>query len=123
MAKKKAKKKVKAKAKPTAKKKAKKKVGKKAKTRNGPVTRTPGICDSNWPANPGDTVAWTGAPTGGTTIYQAGNNTWPFNLASPFQYPNPSQVMIRTNLPPGNYYYVVAYCTAPADATKIVNVG
>lgn len=82
---------------------------------------TPAICEDGWDAAPGDSVAWTGAPAGGTSIGQAGNNTFPFNINPPFTYPYPSTVMIKSNLSPGKYYYTVAYCTTET-ATKSVNV-
>jgi len=83
--------------------------------------RTPAICEDGWSANPGDPVAWTGAPANGTTITQYGNNTWPFNLASGFTYPNVATVEILSNLSPGTYYYVVASCPQ-AGAPKTVDV-
>jgi len=85
------------------------------------TTRTPAICEDGWDADPGDTVAWTGAPANGTTIGKAGNNTFPFNQTPPFTYPNPSTVEIKSNLSAGTYYYTVEYCTTE-QATKSVNV-
>ncbi len=122
--KKKAKAKVKTKTKPKV--KAKPKPKPKAKTRtkakDSPTTRYPNICQSDWPANPGDPVEWQNVPPGGTTISQDGTNTWPFNLPSGFAYPNVATVEIRTNLGKGDYSYDVE-CCEQGTATKIVNVG
>jgi hypothetical protein len=84
-------------------------------------TLNPSICEDGWDAAPGDSVAWTGAPSGGTSIGQAGNNTFPFNVTAPFTYPYPSTVYIKSNLAPGTYYYTVN-CCPPQEATKTVNV-
>ena len=86
------------------------------------TTRTPAICEDGWSADPGDPVAWTGAPANGTSVGQAGNNTFPFNVTPPFTYPYPSTVMIKSNLSAGKYYYTVGCCTTE-QATKSVNVG
>jgi len=89
-----------------------------------PVTRNPDMCATNWPANPGDTVAWTNPPANGTTITAVDSNPahWPFNLTSGFQYPNTSTVMIRANCPSGPYTYIVDFCTNDAGP-KVVDVG
>jgi hypothetical protein len=89
-----------------------------------PVTRTPDMCASNWPANAGDTIAWTNPPTPPTTITAVDSNPahWPFNLPSGFLYRNPATVMIRTNCAPGPYSYIVGSCTDQAGP-KVVDVG